>query len=147
MTRGFKNAASSESYGSASRILFSIADILSSCSIRLVTSEPASDPFLISDKGVTFLDADNAVYPISAHEAIWASRNNGFPGLVLSEDQVISINCSILFDIYHTVGMLSLETVYRSIHHYKDIHPDDERFSELFARIDELDDLGHPEFN
>ena len=121
------------------------ADFLSRASIWHVTATHADD-FLISDKGVTFLGPDDAIYPISRSEAIWATASEEPPKLNLSDNNVFQINRTILSDFYNVLGMTAFERVFSSITSSRDISPD-HRLANLHQKARDLNNCGHPEFN
>lgn len=121
------------------------ADFLSRSYIWLVSATHADD-FLISDKGVTFLGPDDAIYPISRTEAIWATAEEEPPKLNLSGNSVLQINSTILSDFHNVLGMTAFERVYSSVVSIKDTSPG-RRLEGLRLKARSLYNCGHPEFN
>lgn len=116
----------------------SAASFLSKAEISVVKSRKDTDSFLISDRGPTFMDADNAVYPFSAHSVLWiGTPPDGDP---IDNEGVMRINCRILEETFAVVGMPSLESSSRSIIQFSRTGKDTERFGELVHKAGELGD-------
>lgn len=106
--------------------------------ITTVRSDEDTEPFLISDKGLIFLDPQTAIYPYSQHEALWISKDNPKQGRVLNQDDVLTINGAILLQTYRCVGLPSLDKVIESILEYRSRCPSDTRFDKLVGMAEKL---------
>ncbi len=144
-TGGFDRSRYSGSGSLQTEMALYRADVLSRSSIWYVTATHADD-FLISDKGVTFLGPDDAIYPISRSETIWATVSEEPPKLNLSNNNVFQINGTILSDFHNVLGMTAFERVYSSIVSSRDVSPD-HRLAKLYQKARDLNNCGHPEFN
>ena len=106
--------------------------------ITFVNSDFRAAPFMISDRGVTFIDGSNAVYPTSKHRAIWISTDARVKKDSLTADEVLSVNDIIMADTYRKLGMSSIDEMLKSILHYSKKRPDDQRISRLASIAESL---------
>ena len=112
--------------------------ILVTGSIKYIYSKEKADPYLISDLGVTFVDRCNAIYPYSGHEAIWISKND-FDNQLIDEETVLNINSMVISQAYEQFGMTSIDDVLKSILHYNNQHPNDEKIRPLIVNVSKLE--------
>ena len=112
--------------------------LLTNGKITIVGSKEDTDPFLISDRGVVFLDTKNAVYPYSQHEALWISEDDEENNRTLNQEDALTINGEILLQTYRCVGLPSLDRVVQSILMYRAEYPNDTRFDKLVSMAERL---------